>query len=323
MDECARKDFISNLPHGIIEIILTKLPIRDAVRTSVLSTEWRYRWATMTILVFDKNCVCVPHGSIFNEEKLFNFMLRCLFLHDGPINKFRLSTSCLDKYPDMDQCLLFLSRKHLKELVLKIDLLDPMLPAPSAIFSCQRLTSLTLCGFELKPPLTFRGFPCLKYLKLDYDIVTREVVEDLISGSPLLEKLKILNYEHLAFMVRAPNLKHLILDGNFKHIYVEHAPLLVDISIEIDTEVSEVPNLQKLQISAEAFGCAFFKPAGTGFWEKGCPTDFTMKHLKKVQISGVSNKKDMEFIKFVLGRSPVLKVMRVSHHDNSNDNMKN
>lgn len=237
MDECARKDFISNLPHGIIEIILTKLPIRDAVRTSVLSTKWRFQWATMTQLVFDKNCVCVPHGGTFNEQKLFNFMLGCLFLHDGPINKFRLSTPCMDKYPEMDQCLLFLSRKNIKELVLEIDALDPMLPTASAIFSCQQLTSLTLRGFEFEPPLTFRGFPCLKYLKLDFNIVTREVVENLISGCPLLEKLEFINYEYLTFTLRVPNLKHLVLEGNFKHIYLEHAPLLVAMSIEIDTEV--------------------------------------------------------------------------------------
>lgn len=237
MGESSEKDFISDLPHSIIDLILTKLPIADAVRTSVLSTKWRYQWATMTQLVFDENCLCLPQGSTFSEKKLFSFIIRCLFLHNGPINKFRISTWYMDKYPEMDQCLLCLSRKDVKELFLDMGVLDPMSPSPSAIFSCQQLTSLTLCGLEVKPPRTFQGFPCLKYLSLDFDIVAREVVENLISGCPLLEKFIFIYMEQLALTIRAPNLKHLILDGNFEHIYLEHAPLLVTISIEIDTEV--------------------------------------------------------------------------------------
>lgn len=143
----------------------------------------------------------------------------------------------LRNYQLIDQCLLYLSRKDVKELFLDMGVLDPMSPSPSAIFSCQQLTSLTLCGLEVKPPRTFQGFPCLKYLSLDFDIVAREVVENLISGCPLLEKFIFIYMEQLALTIRAPNLKHLILDGNFEHIYLEHAPLLVTISIEIDTEV--------------------------------------------------------------------------------------
>nr|XP_017236162.1 PREDICTED: F-box/FBD/LRR-repeat protein At1g13570-like isoform X1 [Daucus carota subsp. sativus] len=353
MGDCPGKDFLSDLPHGIIERILTKLPIRDAVRTSVLSSQWRYLWATMTQLVFDENCVFVRHGSTFSEKKLFNCIMQCLFLHNGPIKKFSLSTSYWDKYPEMDQCLLFLSRKGIKELVLDIDLLNPLLPAPSAIFFCQQLISLTLCGFELKPPRTFQGFPCLKYLNLEFDAVTTEVVESLISGCPLLEKLKFLNVDHLAFTVRGPNLKHLILEGDFKYINLEHAPLLVAISVEINTEVSgsnillkvpvtyhclkfielkgvnfkgmnevlyvlhlilQSPNLQELQVSA-ATRWTFFKAYNMDFWERECPTDFTFKHLKIVKMSGVSHKKDMDFIKFVLRSSPVLEVMRVSYDE--------
>ncbi|XP_074326946.1 F-box/FBD/LRR-repeat protein At1g13570-like [Apium graveolens] len=249
MDECTRIDFISNLPHDIIEIILTKLPIGDAVRTCVLSTKWRYRWATMTQLVFDDSCVCASNGSTLNEEKLCNFILRCLFLHDGHINKFVISSWYLDINPELDQFLLFLSRKDVKELVLNRRVLEPFLRTPSAIFSCQQLTSLTLRGFEVKTPLTFRGFPFLKYLSLEYDIITREVVENLISGCPLLEKFIFANFEHIALKVHAPNLKHLFLDGNFEHIYLDHAPLLVAIIIEIDTESSEGNNLVTVPVT--------------------------------------------------------------------------
>lgn len=133
--------------------------------------------------------VCLFVMAVLLARKNFLTLLcNVYFLHNGPIKKFSLSTSYWDKYPEMDQCLLFLSRKGIKELVLDIDLLNPLLPAPSAIFFCQQLISLTLCGFELKLPRTFQGFPCLKYLNLEFDAVSTEVVENLISGCPLLEK---------------------------------------------------------------------------------------------------------------------------------------
>ncbi|XVF43353.1 hypothetical protein PTKIN_Ptkin02bG0033600 [Pterospermum kingtungense] len=46
-------DIISNLPDNITERILARLPIQDAVRTSVLSRNWRYKWTTLPDLVFD------------------------------------------------------------------------------------------------------------------------------------------------------------------------------------------------------------------------------------------------------------------------------
>ncbi|KAL8112801.1 hypothetical protein AgCh_020193 [Apium graveolens] len=57
------------------------------------------------------------------------------------------------------------------------------------------------------------------------------------------------------------------------------------------------------------------KAADLDSWKKKCPVDFILKHLKIVKLSGISNKKDLQFIKFVLGRFPVLEMMRVSYHD--------
>ena len=45
-------DIISNLPRKITDEILVRLPIREAVRTCVLSTKWRNKWTTIPELVF-------------------------------------------------------------------------------------------------------------------------------------------------------------------------------------------------------------------------------------------------------------------------------
>ncbi|KAK1429520.1 hypothetical protein QVD17_11731 [Tagetes erecta] len=51
---CSSDDKFSNLPDQLIELILDKLPVKDAARTSVLSKTWTYRWTSMNALVFSR-----------------------------------------------------------------------------------------------------------------------------------------------------------------------------------------------------------------------------------------------------------------------------
>ncbi|XP_017234112.2 F-box/FBD/LRR-repeat protein At1g13570 isoform X2 [Daucus carota subsp. sativus] len=360
MGKCLRKDNnISDLPQNIIEKILTKIPIRDAVKTSILSPKWRYQWTAMTLLVFDE----IPDGSLDDQKaaeiRLANFVTQFLLLHDGPIHKFKVTTSYLRMSTDIDQWLRAISRKDIEELSLGGNwICINSIPTPSHLFSCQGLTRLKLCKFVVKPPLKFQGFPCLKYLNLIHCTVSREVIENLISGCPLLEEFKFQNMDELVLSVRAPNMKHLIVDGNFRDVYLEYIPLLVSLSIiffktwedgilvkvpltydsvkfielgGINFEdmnavlyalnlILKSPNIEELQIS-EASKNVHRKAAGLDFWEKQCPSDFTFKHLKVVKMTEVSREHEIEFLKFVLGRSPVLQMMNVSPPDSCRGRM--
>ena len=55
-----------------------------------------------------------------------------------------------------------------------------------------------------------------------------------------------------------------------------------------------------------------YKTADFDIWERQCPADFTFKHLRTAKLSHVFNKNEMEFVKFVLGRSPLLKEISIS-----------
>ncbi|PSR88220.1 F-box/FBD/LRR-repeat protein [Actinidia chinensis var. chinensis] len=180
MDNVLVRDSFSDLPQSIIETILTKLPIRDAVRTSILSTKWRYKWANLTHIVFDEKCGTLCNDKVPVEDNLVKIITRLLFLHDGPIHNFSLSSAYLPSSPDIDQWLLFLSRKDIKELVLELGE-GEWFRAPSCLFSCRKLTHLELI--------------------------------------------------RLALTIRAPNLKYLCLEGEFKDICLENTPLLVSISV--------------------------------------------------------------------------------------------
>ncbi|KAK1375085.1 F-box domain-containing protein [Heracleum sosnowskyi] len=316
------EDIISDLPEIIMAVILTKLPIRDAVRTSVLSSKWKYQWTTMEQLVFEENNLCLPDDKKVAEKKLLDFIMGFLLLHDGPIQKFKLSTSYLKKSTAIDQWLRVISRKNITEIVLdeygnEWRWKNPRISVPRSIFSFQKLTTLTLSAFTVEPPLEFQGFPCLKYLELDGVSITLEVIENLIPVTicfcPLAWRGDILvkvpvTYDYLKF----------IEIGCMDYKDMDEVLYVLDLLLQS-------PNLQELHISSPdleeeisgIFGYGeepdppHYKTADFDIWERKCPADFTFKCLKTVKLSYISTKHDMEFVKFVLGRSPVLEVISI------------
>ena len=106
-------DAFNNIPSSIIEHILSLVPIKDAVRTSILSRNWRYRWTKIPKLVFDLEDM-VDEEEL--EEQLLwasetkELMMRCkrffaihrvLCMHRGPILDFGFSMV----EPDDDTCI--------------------------------------------------------------------------------------------------------------------------------------------------------------------------------------------------------------------------
>lgn len=225
-------DLISDLPQSILESILTRLPIRDAVKTSILSRKWRYKWASITELVFDDECVSLSHDENVVEGSLVKFITRALFLHQGPIHKFQVSTRYLQSCPDIDQWILFLSRiSDVRELILKLGE-DEWVRIPSCLFCCKKLTHLELSCCELDPPPHFKGFLYLRSLSLHRVMVAADAIENLIWNCPLLENLALSYFDDgLAITIRAPNLKYLYLEGDFTDIFLENTPLLLSLSV--------------------------------------------------------------------------------------------
>ncbi|KAK6141758.1 hypothetical protein DH2020_024501 [Rehmannia glutinosa] len=79
-------DAISNLPADVINNnILARLSLRDAVRTSVLSREWRYKWTFIPEIVFG-----YEFGRAFLRKHIERIIDQVLSRHQGPINKFVL-----------------------------------------------------------------------------------------------------------------------------------------------------------------------------------------------------------------------------------------
>lgn len=329
MEKDSGDDLISNLPESIIESILTKLPIRDAVKTCVLATRWRYRWASMSHLVFDDRSACDYTDRSIVQKGFVNFITKFLFLHDGPIHKFSLSSSYLQSSPDIYQWLLFVSRKDVKELVIELGE-EEWFRAPTCLFSLKNLVRLDLVRCELDRPPDFKGFMLLKFLILQQVSISPEDVECLISSCPLLETLTLSYFDSLELTIRAPKLKYLILEGEFKDLCLANTPQLVAISVAMymtddiaehfeqslscnfDKFLGGAPKLERL------IGHIYFTKylsIGNGYGHRPI-THPQLKFIELYQVSFEDIKEVLVVLQLIVN-SPNLKALQISGSSNT------
>ncbi|KAL3514587.1 hypothetical protein ACH5RR_027304 [Cinchona calisaya] len=237
-------DNITNLPEHVIDKILSHLSLRDAVRTSVLSSKWRYKWNTLPHLVFDNQSVLVSsQDQTLVKNKLVHIVDHVLLLHSGPIQKFKLSHRDLQGVSDIDKWILFLSRGALKEFVLEI-WKGHRYKLPSSIYFCQNLIHLELFNCLLRPPATFAGFKNLKSIDLQHITMDQNAFEYLISSCPLLERLTLMNFDGFTNLnIHAPNLLFFDIGGVFANVNFQDTFQLAVVSIGLYSNMGFDRNL--------------------------------------------------------------------------------
>jgi hypothetical protein len=248
----AEPDRISCLPDHVIDQILSFLPIKEAGRTSVLSSQWRNKWHTMPNLVFDEHCLSKTASqdpSIFNIE-LLRIVDHVLLLHSAPIIKFQISDynqSHINPSPIFDRWIFYLIGRSIKELVLDV-WLNEHYKIPLCLFSCQSLQHLELICCWLKPPTMFEGLNNLTSLELDEVTITQDALEKLISGCPLLQSLTLIDIDNVTQInIHAPNLKHFDMMGKFKDISFDNTFQLETVHVELSLYLNSENNQSRLQ----------------------------------------------------------------------------
>ncbi|KAM0863505.1 hypothetical protein ACQ4PT_044554 [Festuca glaucescens] len=142
-----------SLPPEVLDDILIRVGIRDAVRTSALSRAWRRRWEELSSLD-----LCFPlsgddEGMRKGLGAVDGVLLRC----PGRVQRFcaNLNNTYAGRIHDW---LRVLSRRGVEILSLSFD--DGFPALPSSVFSRGRLSSLRLCGCSIPPlPPGFMAFP--------------------------------------------------------------------------------------------------------------------------------------------------------------------
>ncbi|KAL3726391.1 hypothetical protein ACJRO7_031305 [Eucalyptus globulus] len=208
-------DRISELPKHIAEEILSRLPIKQAGRTSVLSRKWRHKWRSIPRLVFDDQCT---GKNVYGQplQKLAKIIDRVLLLHTGPIQTFVLNDKEFSAIRDVDHWILRLSEVSIKQIELCIYTLRKY-KLPSCLFNCRDLTRLKLYGCSAIIPSSFEGFKNLDTLYLQRVELPSCGIEFLISRCPLLKHLTLKNIEGITrvSVEAAHNLESLDVGGAF------------------------------------------------------------------------------------------------------------
>ncbi|XP_059648643.1 F-box/FBD/LRR-repeat protein At1g13570-like [Cornus florida] len=321
-------DIMSNLPSEVTENILMLLPLRDAVRTSILSRKWRYKWVNLPQLVFDDTLVkdSMENDDPLLHSKLFKIIFQVLLLHNGPIVKFTLSISALKICSEIHPLMVFLSKNGIRELAIDICDLNGY-RFPSSLFSCEELRQLYLSNCSFDPPLTFKGFSritSLEFILVDFG---DGVLEKLVSSCPLLERLKLegpMYYDNLE--IDAPNLKFLSSNARFKYIHFQNAPLLAVVLITSDDDEEDGKAYQMIDV----FGCLpvietlqlgrrFLKFLTVG----GVPERllFTLDHLKVLQLDEVYCREiaEVSFVLCLIKSAPNLKKLEIEMFTSKDD----
>ncbi|MFS7931184.1 putative F-box domain, leucine-rich repeat domain superfamily, F-box-like domain superfamily [Helianthus anomalus] len=174
-------DMISNFPDHILQLILSRLPtFEEAVRTSILSTRWRYMWTSLPSLDLD----CTRRLTNFKKNEFKEFVYWVLVNKTLDLDSFRL---CCGSYYNMSTLLDLSFSPRVED--------DEVIKLPHSLVTCDTLEVLRLYLYSCPLSLpTFTGFPALRVLELiSVELLNGDSVQQFLKNCPLLEDLSLVD----------------------------------------------------------------------------------------------------------------------------------
>ncbi|CAH1448168.1 unnamed protein product [Lactuca virosa] len=214
-------DMISALPDPILHSILSRLPTtEEVIRSSILSTRWRYLWTSIPSIDIDYSRGLMPFKE-FRNNKFEEFVCGVLANKSIDLDSFRL---CCGNYFSMSTVRRWINAAITRNVKL-LDLMfhpteeSKITDVPHCLVNCSSLEVLRLCLFGgLFLLRNYSGFLTIRVLELKTCIlIDDDLVKDFLKSScPLLEDLSLVNCMTstiTVFCISCPKLKNLRIDN--------------------------------------------------------------------------------------------------------------
>ncbi|KAJ0666258.1 putative F-box domain, FBD domain, leucine-rich repeat domain superfamily [Helianthus annuus] len=309
-------DIISNFPEDLMNPILERLPVKEAVRTSVLSKKWRYRWTTMRTLDFH-----YPFSQQFLKTGAYQHngftrvISQIMIHHQGPILTFLLHIPKqinLDSFQEVDQWMLILSRNNVRELHIMNS--NQFYQIPTSVFSCRELSALFLSKCILKPPLEFQGFPNLQEINLIY-VNFEGNSGGTVINLPQLKKLILYGCANVNnFNIKAEKLQNLWvagcpLDASAMVLQLLHSEHLNAVYIRLSKSVKDFMQVKRSSFTIDGY---FLKILAAEKFPNSLP--HVVHCLQELEFTSFSSGdlNQLQGALSMLQNSPNLKGLRVS-----------
>ncbi|KAL5703127.1 hypothetical protein ACHQM5_028259 [Ranunculus cassubicifolius] len=225
MRVCQERDRISYMP-DLIHIIFF-LPMKDAMRTSILSKQWKSITSSLPNFEFDQFSAT---GKKFTPVEFRNFIDTMVARHDGShIQRFCLNVKINKPSMSFDHVYAWMGfavDHNVKEIELEVDDIACMTMSeesrrlPSCFFTCKTVTVLILYGVRIEWP-SIVSFPALKSFTLQEVVFDyAKTISGIISSSacPVLEYLSIIYCELpqlTPIIISNPSIKYIkVYDNN-------------------------------------------------------------------------------------------------------------
>nr|GLL31832.1 putative F-box/LRR-repeat protein At4g15060 [Ipomoea trifida] len=249
-------DYLSLLPDELIYEVLSRLPMKDIVRTSILSKHWHDIWLSYPNfeLHFDF-CMCDGHFMTRNGDRFLNFIENCVdqcLSRKESIENFNLSIC----FPDiqrltakLNRWLDFATERNVSKLTLRFGRSFDFIPHSQVLYSIHKevLNAKKLVVLDLSRCNLEEGsvnLPCLAKLSLTKCLFADEsLMQDIVNGCPAVEQISIvrcIGVGHFLNISCKPHLK------SFK----------VDRCKQIEKIGIDAPSLHQLSYSSSNKTCA-------------------------------------------------------------------
>ncbi|KAK6160411.1 hypothetical protein DH2020_003792 [Rehmannia glutinosa] len=206
-------DRLSGLPDVILCHILSFLPTKLTVATSILARRWRFLWSHVPNLAFNE---CDYKTDLNVNKGFFDILYRVMLQYRVQnMNTFRLACSDNNNEYQLETCIIAAIVRNVKNLYLD---LDSLVDVPSCLFNCKTLVDLSLHVFD-DIPMTV-CLLALKKLRLhSLKYVSDESLPRMLSGCPVLEELivdEFVDHPNMSCCcISSPTLKSLVLMSHF------------------------------------------------------------------------------------------------------------